>query len=57
MGYHKEGKNAVGIGHCDRCDMRIFADETQRVIKGELLCEDCVEEMDDNGSHNERNRG
>ena len=47
MGLHREGKNAVGIGHCDKCDMRLFADEPLIVIGSLLLCEDCVEEMDE----------
>ncbi|MGE6629623.1 hypothetical protein [Bacillus sp. NPDC077027] len=47
MGYHSEGKKATGVGHCDICWMRIFRDEPQVIIDGKLLCEDCVEELDE----------
>lgn len=47
MGLHPEGKNAVGIGHCDKCDMRLFAEDTLIIIEGEIICEYCIEEMDE----------
>lgn len=47
MALHPKGKNAVGIGHCDKCDIRIFADESYYLIDGQVLCEDCLEELDE----------
>lgn len=47
-------KSTVGIGFCDRCDMRIFADENYYVIKKRVLCNDCLEEMDEHECDNKR---
>lgn len=45
MAFHPKGRDAVGIGHCDLCDMRLFLDSTFVVDEGVIYCEDCIEEM------------
>lgn len=37
----------VGIGYCDKCITRIFADEDYKIIDEQLICEDCLNEEEE----------
>ncbi|APZ82644.1 hypothetical protein HWB07_gp126 [Bacillus phage vB_BsuM-Goe3] len=43
----KRERNPAGIGHCDRCDSRLFREDNYREVAGKILCEDCVAELDE----------
>lgn len=51
MGFHKHEAD-IGVGFCDNCWSRIFTDEPIISIDKKLICEVCIEEMDEDGCSN-----